>query len=105
MSPVNNHLQNPAHGLDHHVVSGKARDGAFNQNPFQENIFLSTGFFTLCLFNLAGFLISLLGTLLKIYAVFYLSLAWLIVMAVFPVMWISRNKKMKKKFKTLLAIH
>ena len=36
--------------------------------------------------------------------VFYLSLAWLGVEAVIPVIWISRNKKMKDEVKTILGI-
>ena len=66
---------------------------------------MTTGFITLCLFNLSGFVISFFVTLLKLYNTIYISLAWLSVMAFIPLIWISRNKKLKDKVKTLLGTH
>ena len=102
------HLQNPAQGLQNHVVCNNNNTKIIWLRPLtiiQEYISTTTGFFTLCLSNLSGFLISMFATLLKLYNPFYLPLAWLSLVAFIPVMWISRNKKMKDEVKTKLGIH
>ena len=68
---------------------------------FQEFISLTTGFIGFCLFNMIVFLISFLGTLLGDYNVnMGPSLAWQVALAVTPIIWITRNKKIVDKMKS-----
>ena len=76
-------LYNPAHGLDHHV----------------EFVSLNTGFITLFLFNMLLFLLSLMTTIFDVFI--DPGLALLVDMAVTPIIWISRSKKMKDKLKKI----
>ena len=62
---------------------------------------LNTGFMTLCLFNMMVFLISLLRSIFEVFNFIGPDLAWLVTMAVTPVIWISRSKKMKDKIKEI----
>ena len=71
---------NPSHGVNHHA----------------EFISLSTGFMTLCLFNLLVLLISFITTLLDVFNLTGPSLSILVALAITPIVWITRNKKMKE---------
>ena len=76
-------LYHPSHSLDHHV----------------EFVSLNTGFITLCLFNMLLFLLSLMTTIFDVFI--DPGLALLVDMAVTPIIWISRSKKMKDKLKKI----
>ena len=78
-------LYHPSHGLNHHA----------------ELVSLTTGFMTICLFNMIMFLISLVTTILEVFNSIG-PLAWLVAMAVMPIIWISRNKKMTDKIKQIV---
>ena len=78
-------LYHPSHGLNHHA----------------EFVSLTTGFMTICLFNMIMFLISLVTTILEVFNSIG-PLAWLVAMAVMPIIWISRNKKMTDKIKQIV---
>lgn len=71
---------------------------------FQEYISLSTEFLTLCFFNVAAITLRCIITFLEIYQFFYISFAWILLLAPIPIIWISRNKKMIKKAKIVLGI-
>ena len=79
---------NPSHGVNHHA----------------EFISLSTGFMTLCLFNLLVLIISFITTLLDVFTLTSPSLAILVAMAITPIVWISRNKKMMDQIIKLLNV-
>ena len=78
-------LYHPSHGLNYHV----------------EFVSLTTGFITLCIFNMIMFLIGILTTLFEVFNFIGPGLAWLVAMAVIPTIWISRSKKMKEKIKEI----
>ena len=78
-------LYHPAHSLHH-------------QSEF---VSLTTGFMTLCLFNMIVLLITLLTTLFEVFNFIGPGLAWLVAMAVTPTIWITRNKKMLDKIKEI----
>ena len=82
-APPGEELYNPAHSLDHHV----------------EFVSLNTGFMTLFLFNMLLFLLSLMTTIFDVFI--DPGLALLVAMAVTPIIWISRSKKMKDKLKKI----
>ena len=79
---------NPSHGVNHHA----------------EFISLTTGFMTLCLFNMLVLLISFITTVFNVFNFTGPVLAILMAMAITPVVWILRNKKMKDAFLELLHI-
>ena len=94
VTPINNgdlsaapgqELYHPAHSLHH-------------QSEF---VSLTTGFMTLCLFNMIVLLITLLTTLFEVFNFIGPGLAWLVAMAVTPTIWITRNKKMLDKIKNI----
>ena len=65
---------------------------------------MSTGFCTLCFFTLSAFVIGMAAYFGKIYNAIHLPLAWLSVLAVIPVIWFSRNKKMINAVKNLCGL-
>ena len=79
---------NPSNGVNHHA----------------EFISLTTGFMTLCLFNMLVLLISFITTVFNVFNFTGPVLAILMAMAITPVVWILRNKKMKDAFLELLHI-
>ena len=81
-------LYHPEHSLHH-------------QSEF---VSLTTGFMTLCLFNMIVLLNTLLTAVFEVFNFIGPGLAWLVAMAVIPAIWISRSRKMKEKLKKIFVI-